>query len=160
MMRTYVPAVPGESAISILKTVAQTTDSELARHLIAICERTCSPRIGSLPCGAKLFCQATEDAFGSPEHVLLTHTLAPLYLYGMPSTMQATAVAQLIDAPRHRTCWPRLPPFLECGNRSGLQCSGCARLAHEAHGRRVSYCAHCIHFVTRCPPLCQTSCRL
>jgi hypothetical protein len=50
-----------------------------------------------------------------------------------------------------RTCCPRLRPFIQCGNRHGLQCPECARLAAQVHGRRVSYCMHCIDFVTRCP---------
>jgi len=65
--------------------------------------------------------------------------------------MQQKLVAQLVNGLHSRTCCPRLRPFIQCGNRHGLQCRECARLAAEVHGRRVSYCMHCIDFVTRCP---------
>ena len=150
MIRTYLPAAIGETAVNVLRMVASTTDSRLAKNLVAICEQRCAPLVGSLPCAA-LFCEATEGAYGPPERVLSTLTLTPLHLLGMCGAMQRRATEQLINETRFRTCFSRLPPFIECGNRNGLQCPECARLARETYGRRISYCCHCISFVTRCP---------
>jgi hypothetical protein len=151
MSRTYLPAAIGQTAVDVLATVARTTDSRLAKNLFAVCERRCAPLVGSLPCRASLFFQATEGAYGAPERILSELSLTPLYLRGMCSAMQRRAVEQLVDGTHFRTCIPRLQPFIECGNRYGLQCPECARLAHETYGRRISYCCHCISFVTRCP---------
>ena len=151
MTRTYLPAAIGETAISILATVAHTTDSQLAKRLLAVCERRCSPLVGSLPCPAALFFEATEGAYGTPERTLSENSLFRLYTQGMCSSMQLRAERQLIVGTRSRTCFPRLPVFIECGNRFGLQCPECARDAYETYGRRVSYCCHCVQFVTRCP---------
>lgn len=151
MLRTYVPATAGETATSLLEAAAFTTGTEAARQLSARCYRRCAPLVGTLPSRAKLFCEATEGAYGAPEQVVSEFSLAPLYLQGMSPLMQQKLVAQLVDGLHSRTCCPRLRPFIQCGNRHGLQCPECARLATEVHGRRVSYCMHCIDFVTRCP---------
>lgn len=151
MLRTYVPATAGETATSLLEAAAFTTGTEAARRLSGRCYRRCAPLVGTLPSRAKLFCEATEDAYGAPEQVVSEFSLAPLYFQGMSPLMQRKLVAQLVDGLHSRTCCPRLRPFIQCGNRHGLQCPECARFAAEVHGRRVSYCIHCIDFVTRCP---------
>ncbi len=151
MLKTYVPAATGETATSLLEAAAFTTGSEAARQLSARCYRRCAPLVGTLPSRAKLFCEATEGAYGAPQQVVSQFSLAPLYFQGMSPLMQRKLLAQLVDGLHSRTCCPRLRPFIQCGNRHGLQCPECARLATEVHGRRVSYCMHCIDFVTRCP---------
>lgn len=151
MLRTYVPAAAGETATSLLEAAAFTTGTEAARQLSGRCYRRCAPLVGTLPSRAKLFCEATEGAYGAPEQVVSEFSLAPLYFQGMSPQMQRKLVAQLVDELHSRTCCPRLRPFIQCGNRHGLQCPECARLAAEMHGRRISYCMHCIDFVTRCP---------
>lgn len=151
MLRTYVPAAAGETATSLLDAAAFTTGTDAARQLSARCYQRCAPLVGTLPSRAKLFCAATEGAYGAPEKVVSEFSLAPLYFQGMSPLMQRKLVAQLVDGLHSRTCCPRLQPFIQCGNRHGLQCPDCARLAAAAEGRRVSYCMHCIDFVTRCP---------
>lgn len=151
MLRTYVPASAGETATSLLEAAALTTGTEAARRLSGRCYRRCAPLVGTLPSRAKLFCEATEGAYGAPEHVVSEFSLAPLYFQGMSPLLQRKLVAQLVDGLHSRTCCPRLRPFIQCGNRHGLQCPECARFAAEVLGRRVSYCIHCIDFVTRCP---------
>ncbi|WP_408121853.1 TnsD family Tn7-like transposition protein [Caballeronia grimmiae] len=44
-----------------------------------------------------------------------------------------------------------MPLGLESGNRYGLQCPECAQSTFIETRRRVSYTAHCIPYVTRCP---------
>jgi len=151
MLRTYVLATAGETATSLLEAAALVTGSKAAGQLSALCYRRCAPLVGTLPSRAKLFCEATEHAYGTPEEVVSKYSLAPLYFQGMSPLMQGKLVSQLVGALHSRTCCPRLRPFIQCGNRHGLQCPECARLAAEVHGRRISYCIHCIDFVTRCP---------
>lgn len=151
MLRTYAPAATGETATSLAELAAFTTGSEAARQLSARCYRRCAPLVGTLPSRATRFCDATEDAYGTPARVVSAFSLAPLYMRGMSPVMQERLVAQLVGGLRSRTCGPRLRPFIQCGNRHGLQCPECAKLASDQHGRRVSYCMHCIDFVTRCP---------
>lgn len=151
MLSTYVSATAGETATSLLEATAFATGSAAARHLSARCYRRCAPLVGTLPSRAKAFCDATEQAYGTPEEVVSKFSLAPLYSRGMNPLMQRKLVAQLVDGSHSRTCCPRLRPFIQCGNRHGLQCPECAMLATKMHGRRISYCMHCIDFVSRCP---------
>lgn len=83
MHRTFVAAAAGETATNLLEAAAFTTDSEAARRLTSICRRRGSPLVGTLPTRATLFCEATESAYGTPEHVLSAYSLAPLYFLGM-----------------------------------------------------------------------------
>ncbi|OXI66457.1 hypothetical protein CFB81_16975 [Burkholderia sp. AU28863] len=151
VFRTYLPAAPWETATSILACAAYTTDSRIAKQLFAGCMRRNAPLVGTLPCRAWRFCEATEQAYGDEHNVLRTHTLLPLYLHGMDPELRSRAESQLIGGTRSRICAPRLRPVLECGNRYGLQCPECAAEAHHNYGRRVSFCFHCAPFVTRCP---------
>lgn len=151
MLRTYLPAAPWETATSVLACAAYTTDSHTAKQLFARCMRGNAPLVGTLPCRAWRFCEATERAYGDEQTVLRTHTLLPLYLHGMGPELRSRVESQLISGTRSRICAPRLRPLLECGNRYGLQCPECAAEARQNYGRRISVCFHCAPFVTRCP---------
>src|SRR5476649_2167861 len=125
MIRTYLPAAIGETAVNVLRMVASTTDSRLAKNLVAICEQRCAPLVGSLPCRAALFCEATEGAYGPPERVLSTLTLTPLHLLGMCGAMQRRATKNLTNKPPFPTSSPPRPPLTECENRKGLKAPKC-----------------------------------
>ncbi|CAJ0790278.1 hypothetical protein LMG7141_02343 [Ralstonia condita] len=149
--RTYPCPAQWETASSLLNAAATLTDNLDAKLLNGQCFRRCSPLVYTLPCRVSRFNVAIEHAYGGEEGVLYGHTLFNYFRHGMSVDTQARANWQLIHGVRSRTSCPRLPPFVECGNRFGLQCPECSVAAHAEFGRRVSYCFHCLPFVTRCP---------
>lgn len=149
--RNYPCPAQWETAASLLDAAAAHTDNRAAKLLNGRCFRRCSPLVYTLPCRVNRFSIATEQAYGPDESVLACHTLFNYFRHGMPPAMEARARWQLIYGVQSRTSCPRLQPLWECGNRFGLQCPECAKAACCEFGRRISFCAHCCPFVTRCP---------
>lgn len=148
---TFFPAESGETVVSIAAMVSKTTNLANVRKLFRGGIRRGLLLYSTLPCRTHQFCSATADAYGGAIDVLLTHTLHAFSSAGMSATMAEQAAHAAAYGTASRTMYPRLPLGVECSNRYGLQCPECARDALIRTGRRVSYCAHCIPYVTRCP---------
>ncbi|CAN7770564.1 TnsD family Tn7-like transposition protein [Caballeronia sp. LjRoot34] len=146
---TFPEAVAGQSAASILRTVAECTNCTRARRLHATSLRRCAPLINSLPCRAKLFCEITEDVYGDAEHILSEYSLRAWQALGMSEASLKCLTFSLTDG-RYRTPCSRLLPLLQCQNRTELVCPECALNDWHEHRHPVQYCAHCIDYVTRC----------
>ncbi|WP_175938371.1 TnsD family Tn7-like transposition protein [Caballeronia sp. BCC1704] len=146
---TFPEALKGQSAASILRTVAECTNCARARDLHAASLRRCAPLINSLPCRAKLFCQITEGVYGDAEHILSDYSLRAWQALGMSEASFNCLTASLING-RYRTPCTRLLPLFQCQNRTELVCPECALNDWQEHGHPVQYCAHCIDYVTRC----------
>ncbi len=153
----YFPAEPGESGVSILDMVARTTGSKITRAIRRLSIQRGLLLYSTLPCRVQRLCWVTEGAYGNVTEVLARHSLLGFATTGMSFECAEQATQNVIFAASSRTKFPRLPVGIEAGNRFGLQCPECALLASKASGRRVSYCMHCIPYVTRCP---RHGCRL
>jgi hypothetical protein len=148
-MYTFFAAAEGESACSILKMVAQTTDSREAKATYASFYRHASPLANSLPCRAVQFCAITENSYGLPAVVLVANSLAEWHALGMTAQAREALMRALTDG-RVRTPCPTLDALCQCGNRTELLCPDCARIDVQHLGRAANHTAHCIDYVTRC----------
>ncbi|KAF1038621.1 MAG: hypothetical protein GAK33_01957 [Burkholderia lata] len=147
----FFPALPRETATSIASMVAQTTSSKEAREVSRAGNRRGLLLYSTLPCRAERFCEFTQNAYGDAMDVVAKHTLLSYSTCGMSSKMAEAATRNIAFGIASRTMFPRLLPGFESGNRFGLQCPECAIQVSGGHTRRVSFCAHCIPYVTRCP---------
>lgn len=151
MLETYFPAAAGESAFSLLATAAATSSKEEVHHMVAVAFRRCAPILYTVPCRLEKFSRLTNYVYGSPKDVLIKHTLFHFFCCGMPASFQNRLEDQLIVKTVARTCAAKLPVFVECGNRFGLDCPQCTAGMLETIGRRASLCRLCLPFITRCP---------
>lgn len=148
---TYIPAEPGESLTSIADMVARTTGDKAIRSMFRRAIRSDLLLYSTLPCRSADLCKATRLTYGDALQVLSKHSLLSFATCGMSAELAERATHCIAYQTASRTMFPRMLPGLESGNRYGVQCPECAFQATLTAGRRVSYCAHCIPYVTRCP---------
>lgn len=146
---TFFAAAEGESACSILKMVAQTTDSRDAKAAYALFYQHSTPIANSLPCRASRFCAITDNYYGPPAVVLVANSLAEWHAIGMTALSREALMRALTDG-RVRTPCPSFDALCQCGNRTELECPECARLDQQFLGRSANHTSHCIDYVTRC----------
>lgn len=145
------PSVPRETVTSIAAMVAQTTASKEAKEISNVGNRRGLLLYSTLPCRAQRFCAITENAYGDAMELLARHTLLAYGTCGMTRQMAEAATRNIASGAASRTMFPRLLPGVESSNRYGLRCPECKLELLGARSRRVSLCAHCIPYVTRCP---------
>ena len=146
---TFFAAAECESACSILKMVAQTTDSRDAKAAYASFYRHACPLVNSLPCRASRFCAITENSYGPPAVVLAANSLAEWHAVGMTALSREALMQALTDGWVRTPC-PSFDALCQCGNRTELLCPECARIDAQVLGRVANHTAHCIDYVTRC----------
>jgi hypothetical protein len=141
----------GESAVSILDRIAKTTNSKAAKRINAECYRSARPLLATLPCRPRRFVDVAGGCYGNEMRILSTHSLYPLYLAGMPSSIGEIFTSRLLYADHGKTGAARLNMVLESTNRFGLQCPECRKKSNLEFGYRTSLVVHCISFMSRCP---------
>lgn len=139
-----------ETALSVAVAVGYTAGNREAKRLADLCIRRGCPLIYSLPCRLYQWEAAIGMMYGPGRQVLVECTCFPAFAAGMDEASLMRAVGQLASGTRSRTCFPRLQPLLDCGNRYGLRCPACGDVGGRQLGRTASLRKHCFPFVSRC----------